>query len=113
MLLNKFNNWLKSSVRLVLTVLVCGLLFVASAYPAQAATSKTTDGEASLNEIQNKTDDVARSNPRGINEVTKEAQKGLNAVQGSADADKMISPDEANATTVKEKASNFFDSLTN
>ena len=112
MLLNKFNNWLKSCVRPVLTVLVCGLLFVASAYPAQAATSKATDGEVSLNKIQTKTDDVANSNPRGINEVTKEAQKGLNGVQGGADAGKMISPDEADATTVREKAANFFDNLT-
>lgn len=113
MLLSKLNNWLKSSLRLALTAVVCGLLFISSVYPAQAATSKTTEGEASLNKIQEKTDDVARSNPRGIKEVTKEAQKGLNAVQGSADEGKMISPEEANATTVKEKASKFFDNLTN
>lgn len=111
--MNKLNNWLKSSFRLVITAFVCGLLFISSAYPAQAATSKTTEGEASLNRIQAKTDDVARSNPRGINEVTKEAQKGLNAVQGSADKDKMISREDADATTVKEKAANFLDNLTN
>ena len=113
MLSNKLNNWLKSSIRLVLTVFVCGLLFVASAYPAQAATSKTTDGEVSLNKIQDKTDKVADSNPRGIEEITKEAQKGTNAVQGDADADKMISPEETDATTVEEQANNFFDNLLN
>lgn len=113
MLFSKLNNWLKSSIRMVLTVLVCGLLFVSMANPVQAATSKPTDSEANLNRIQKKTDDVARSNPRGIDEVTKEAQKGTNAVQGAADADKMVSPDEADATTVKEKAANFFDNLTN
>lgn len=113
MLFNKLNNWLKSSLRAVLTVFVCGLLFVAIANPAQAATSKATDSEANLNEIQAKTDDVARSNPRGIEEITKEAQKGTNAVQGGADADKMISPEEADATTVKEKAASFFDKLGN
>ena len=110
---SKLNNWLKSSVRLVVTVFVCGLLFIATANPAQATTSKTTDGEASLNNIQKKTDDVAKSNPRGIDEITKEAQKGTNAVQGGADADKMVSPDETNATTVKEKAASFLDNLTN
>ena len=113
MLLNKLNDWLKSSVRTVLTVLVCGLLFVSAINPAQAATSKVTEGEASLNNVQAKTDDVASSNPRGINEVTKEAQKGLNAVQGGADKEKMVSPEEADATTVEEKAANFFDKLTN
>ena len=111
MLFNKLNNWLRSSLRAVLTVLVCGLLFVAVANPAQAATSKVTDSEANLNDIQAKTDDVARSNPRGIEEVTKEAQKGTNAVQGGADSEKMISPDETSATTVKEKAASFFDKL--
>ena len=113
MLSDKFNNWLKSSVRLVLTIFVCGLLFVASAYPAQAVSSKPTDGEANLNRIQEETDDVARSNPRGIEEVTEKAQSGTNAVQGGADAEKMVSPDETDATTVKEKAANFFDNLTN
>ena len=110
---SKLNNWLKSSIRLVLTVFVCGLLFMATANPVQAATSKTTDGEASLNRIQAKTDDVAKSNPRGLKEVTKEAQKGTNAVQGGADADKMVSPDQTNATTVKEKAASFLDNLGN
>ena len=113
MLSNKIINWFKSSARMLLTICVCGFLFFASAYPAQAATSSSTDGEVSLNEIQAKTDDVASSNPRGIEEVAKEARKGTNAVQGSADADKMISPDEANATTIKEKASKLIDSLTN
>ena len=113
MLLDKLNNWLKSSFRLALTAILCGLLFISIVYPAQAATSKTTEGEVNLNRIQAKTDDVARSNPRGIKEVTKESQKGLNAVQAGADKDKMISPEEANATTVKEKAANFLDNLTN
>ena len=112
MLSNKFSNWLKSCIRLVLTVFVCGVLFIATASPAQAEKTRDPNGEASLNRIQDKTDDVARSNPRGINEVTKEAQKGTNAVQGGADADKMISPDETSATTVKEKAASFFDNLT-
>ena len=114
MLLKTLNNWLKSSFRLVLTAFVCGLLFISSAYPAQATPSKATEGEASLNKIQAKTDNVADSNPRGIEEITKEAQKGLNAVQGSADADEMVSPKEAsNATTVKERAANFLEDLTN
>ena len=113
MVFNKLNNWLKSSIRLVLTAFICGLMFVSMAYPAQAVTSKTTDDEVSLNKIQAKTDDVARSNPRGIEEVTKEAQKGLNAVQGGADKDKMISPEDTDATTVKEKAANLLENLTN
>ena len=112
MLFNKLNNWLKSSIRTVLTVFVCGLLFISAVNPAQAASSKATEGEVSLDKVQSKTDDVARSNPRGIKEVTKESQKGLNAVQGAADKGKMVSPKDADATSVREKAANFFDNLT-
>ena len=113
MLFSHLNNWLKTSVRMIVTVVVCGLLFVSSAYPANAVTSSPTDGEANLNRIQAETDDVARSNPRGIEEVTEKAQQGTNAVQGAADADKMVKPEETNATTVKEKAASFLDNLTN
>lgn len=114
MLFKQLNNWLKNSFRLVLTTIVCGLLFISSVNPAQAVTSKSTEGEANLNKIQEKTEDVARSNPRGINEVTKEAQKGLNAVQAGADKEKMVDPEEASdATTITDKAANFFDNLTN
>lgn len=113
MLLNKLNNWLKSSIRLTLTVLLCGMLFLAFANPVQAENTRDPNSEVSLNKIQEKTDRVSRSNPQGIEEVTREAQKGLNEVQGGADKDKMISPDEANGTTVEEQADSFFKKLVN
>lgn len=113
MLFNRISNWFKNSVRVVLTVFVCGSLFLATANPAQAATSKPTDGEASLSRIQAEADKVANSNPRGMEEMTKKAEGGLNAVQGSADKDKMISPEDTDATTVKEKAAGFLENLTN
>ncbi|MGF1539022.1 MAG: hypothetical protein ACFCU5_00995 [Pleurocapsa sp.] len=113
MLFNKLSNWFKSSLRLVLTAFICGLLFISIAYPANAVTSKPTEGEVNLNRVQAKTDEVSRSNPRGINEITKEAQKGLNAVQSDADKDKMIAPEDTDATTVKEKADDFLQNLIN
>ncbi len=114
MLFNKLNNWLKSSLRLILTAFICSLLFIASAYPVQAAiNSKPTDGEANLNSIQNETDKVGNPSayPKGLEETTKKAQGGLNEVQGDADKDKMISPEDTNATTVKDKAANFLENL--
>lgn len=116
MLFNKLNNWLKLSLRLVLTTFICGVLFISSAYPAQAVTSSPTEGEANLNRIQNETDKVGKgldNEPRGLEEVTEKAQQGTNAVQGAADADKMVKPEETDATTVKDKAANFFENLTN
>jgi hypothetical protein len=116
MLFNKLNNWLKLSLRLILTTFICGLLFISTAYPAQAVTSSPRDGEANLNRIQNETDKVGKgldNPPRGLEEVTEKAQQGTNAVQGGADADKMVKPEDTDATTVKEKAANFFENLTN
>jgi hypothetical protein len=115
MLFDKLSSWFKSSIRVLLIAMVCGLVFVSNAYPAQATPSKATEGEASLNRIQAKTDAAANpdASPRGIEEITKEAQKGSNAVQGGADTDKMVKPEDTDATTVKEKAANFLENLTN
>ena len=116
MLFKKLNNWLKLSLRLVLTALVCSLLFISSVNPVQAVTSDRTEGEANLNRIQAETDKAANpnANPRGLEELTEKAQGGSNAVQGAADKDKMVKPEEtSNATTVKEKAASFLDNLTN
>lgn len=115
MLFKKLNNWLKLSLRLVLTAIVCSLLFISSVDPVQAVTSDRTEGEANLNRIQAETDKAANPNadPRDLETVTEKAQSGTNAVQGAADADKMVKPEETSATTVKEKAANFFDNLTN
>jgi hypothetical protein len=111
--ISKFNNWLQSSLRLLLTVFVCGLLFISSAYPAQAATRKADQGVVDLNEIQKKTDDVGRSNPLSLDEIIEESQKGLNEVQGGADRNKMIDrKDASNATTVEDKAANILDKIT-
>lgn len=115
MLFDKLNNWLKSSFRLILTTIVCGLLLFSYVAPVSATPSKTTDGEANLNRIQAKTDEAANpdAQPRGLEEITAEAQKGTNAVQGGADADKMVKPEETSATSVKEKAANFLENITN
>lgn len=114
MLFNRLSNYLKRTFRFVAIAIVGGLLFISSVNPAQAASGKVTEGEASLNRVQKETDDVARSNPRGIEEVTEKAQKGLNAVQGAADRNKMVSPEEAKgATTVEEQAANFLENIKN
>ena len=108
---NTLKNWFQSSVRLIVTGFICGLLFVSSAFPAQAA-SNVTEGEANLNRIQKETDEVAESTPRGIKEITEKAQGGLNEVQGAADKDKMIRPEESDAETFADKANDFFKGLT-
>jgi hypothetical protein len=113
MLSNKFKNWIQASVRVLLIATACCILVFSNVFPAQAATSQATEGEANLNTIQKKTDDVARSNPRGLKETTKAAQGGLNAVQGAADKDKMIDEDNTQATSFEEQVKSFFEDKTN
>ncbi|MGV2830167.1 hypothetical protein [Myxosarcina sp. GI1(2024)] len=85
-----------------------------SVLPAQAIdNSNPREGEANLNKIQKESDDVAKSNPRGIEEVTEKAKNSPNAVQGEADKEKMVTPEETNAPSIEEKANKFFQNLTN
>jgi hypothetical protein len=123
MLITKFNNWVQSSLRLLLTAFICGLLFVSNVFPAQAVTSKPSEGEANLNTIQERTDSLTLSeptktsnpnkrNPLTLEETAQRAKGGLNEVQGAADKDKMISSEDTDATSVTEQAKNFLRDLT-
>lgn len=114
MLFNKLNNWLKSSLRLILTAFICGLLFISIAYPVQAGTtSNPTDKEAKLKGIQAETEKVGQgdANPMGLEETIKRAQQGTNEVQGGADKEKMVKPEDTNATTVKDQAADLLNNL--
>lgn len=114
MILTRFKSFFQTSLRFLITAFVCTLLVFSSVLPAQAIdNSNLREGEANLNKIQKESDDVAKSNPRGIEEVTEKAKKGTNAVQGAADKEKMVTPDETKATSIEEKANEFFQNLTN
>ncbi|BAU63155.1 unknown protein [Stanieria sp. NIES-3757] len=112
MLFIKIKNVFHNSVRFLLTAMICCLLFVANAFPAQAVTSSPTEGEANLTKIQNKTDEIARSKPLNLEETIEANQGGLNEVQGSADEQKMVEPGKTNATSVIEQAKDFFTNST-
>lgn len=114
MILSRFKRFFQTSIRLLLTAFVCTLLVFSSVLPAQAAMdSNPRKGEESLNQIQKESDEVAKSNPRGIEETTEKAKRGSNAVQGDADTEKMVTPEETGATSVEQKANEFLQGLTN
>ncbi|AFZ34419.1 hypothetical protein Sta7437_0831 [Stanieria cyanosphaera PCC 7437] len=112
MLSINFKSIFHNSVRFLLTAMVCCLLFVANVFPAYAVTSSPTEGEANLNRIQDKTDEIARSKPLNLEETIEANKGGLNEVQGAADEQKMVEPGETNATSVTEQAKKFFTDLT-
>ncbi len=103
----------QTSVRLMVTAFICGLLVFTSVLPARAADSNPRKGEANLNSIQKETDDVAKSKPRSMEETIEKAKEGTNEVQGAADTEQMVQPGETGAESVEDKANNFFQNLTN
>jgi hypothetical protein len=108
------KKWFQSAIRVTIIGFICGLLSISSIFPAQAATSKPSDGTTSLNRIQKETDEMAKQDPPSLKEVTERSQAGLNEVQAGADRDKMISPEDAKGTeTVKDQTENFLDKILN
>jgi hypothetical protein len=103
--------------RFVIAVVLCTTLVFSNAFPAAAGigTSKSspTDATTQLNKIQEKTDEMARSAPPGLEETQAETAKGINEVQGDADKDKMHRPSNSkNATSVQDQVENLLDKVT-
>lgn len=115
MLVSKINTLLKNSVYFILSLVLCLSLVTSFAFPAAAGTaSPVTKGEANLNKIQAKTDELAQQEPPSIKDIQDRTKGGINEVQGKADANKMISPEDAQGTTtLKDKIEHAFDKVTN
>lgn len=93
------------SARLIVMTCICALLLFSNMMPSMAASSsRSYDGEVSLDEIQNRTDEIAKSDPRSMEELQSDLEGGLNAVQGKGDYGKMKRPSNSkDATTIKEQ----------
>lgn len=109
----RFNFPVRRLFRVFAAICVCVLLFVSSALPASAERSNPTEGEANLTQIEKKSQEAVLSKPYSLEKTQAEANKGINEVQGDADKDKMITPETANATSVKEQVENALEKLTN
>jgi hypothetical protein len=112
--------------RVVLTVLACSLFLVANTSIAAAVTSSPEKGEAHLNDIQKRTDmldkqtrDISRGDRSvypSLKQTQEAANKGPNEIQGDADLDKMISPEDVknkNEATAEDKVTDIFSKITN
>lgn len=99
----------KSFSRFLVAIAFCALLLLSNALPASAIESyqsSPTEGETQLPGVIRKSEEVSRSAPRSQGELqrTQEGQAGLNAVQGTADAEKMNRPENSSgATSVETK----------
>lgn len=97
----------------------CALLIFSVAAPAMAfgnSDSKPSKGLEQLDGIQEKSENAAASGPKtGANSgssVTKDANKGLNGVQGAANKENMISPDDANGNSIESNVEDALESVT-
>lgn len=110
---------IKKALKPVVIACACALLVFSAAAPANAfgnSSSKSSEGVEQLNGIQEKSERAAASGAKtGENSersVTKDANAGLNGVQGSANKGDMISPNEAQGQTVEESVEDALDSVT-
>jgi hypothetical protein len=111
MLLSQIKSFFKTSVRFLIVTVLATILLISSAFPAAAATSRPEEGEANLNEIQKRTDDIAKQAPPSLKDVQKGTEEGgLNEVQGKADIEKMVKPGDAKeaAPPIVEEVKGFF-----
>jgi hypothetical protein len=93
---------LSKGFSLFITFVLATVLFLSNLAPAFA--DNYNKGETMLNKIQEKTDELTRSAPPTLEQVQKETKKGINEVQGDADREKMISPNDAKDNrTVEEQ----------
>ncbi|MEM9923275.1 MAG: hypothetical protein AAF915_05890 [Cyanobacteria bacterium P01_D01_bin.50] len=110
-------SFINRSLRVVITGLLCVTLLFSNALPATAIganKSAPTEGTDQLKEIEKEARKVGNPNaePRSLQATQAKAEKGLNAVQGDADKDKMYRPDNSEATTVKEEVKGFLGNIT-
>lgn len=96
----------------------CALLIFSSATPALAfggGDSKPSKGLEQLNSVQEKSEQAAASSAKsganGTTSVMKDANEGLNGVQGAANKSDMISNDEASGTTIEGKIENVLEDI--
>ena len=90
----RIKSLLSSSARFLLVAVTCTLLMFSNAFPAFASNVKSnpTEGSARLDDVQRKSEDILKRDPLNLEETQAEANKGLNEVQGGADANSMSRP---------------------
>lgn len=118
--MNMIRTFFAQTARGMVIAFACGLFLLSSALPAAAisgsSTSSPSKGIPNLENIQENTEEFQSGYNRmpGMKETQKRSAAGkLNSVQGDADQDKMISPEDAKgATTTVENMQKGLDKLT-
>ena len=98
---------------------VCALVLLANATPALAfggSNSSPDKGLEQLDSVQNKSEQAitkdGKNDMGSMRKVSKNAQEGLNGVQGAANKGDMISPNEADGNTIEGNIEEALEEIT-
>lgn len=115
----RFNFSALRPIRFFVAICTCVFLVFSSAAPALSDTpqpganpSAPQQGEANLTAIEKEAQKAVLDDPYSRKETQVKSNEGLNEIQGTADADKMKRPENAEASSVEEKSKNFLEALT-
>lgn len=110
----QFRSTFRAIARVFFAVCFCVLLTISHVLPAAAAPNSSHKGTDSLPNVRNKSEQALKEEPRSRSKVQTEARKGVNEVQGGADAKRMNRPENSQqATTVEEKVRENLSNITN
>ncbi len=106
--MNFIRTRLNQSIRTILVAFTCAILLLSTAFPALAggktAPTSLTKGEAPLNDIIDKSEEILQDGIPSMKQVEKRSNEGLNEVQGSADRNKMSRSDNSRkAVSIEER----------
>lgn len=114
--MKRWNLSILGALRFVVVIFACSLVLVSNVLPAYAmgsSKSKPSDGTVQLNKIEERAQDVAKSDPLTLEETEARSQGGLNEVQGAADKNKMSRPSNSqDATTVRDQVKGALEKVT-
>ena len=111
-ILNTFYN---RFIRAFVASAVCALMLLGIAAPAMAFGSTPSDrskGVVEMNEMKETSKDAVRKEPRSAKEVQAKAKQGTNAVQGSANLEKMnTTSNSQRAKTIEAQAAGVLEDV--
>ncbi len=103
-------------MRVLVIAFACTVLFFSNMLPAAAigsSQSRPSQGSVRMDEIQRKSEEVTKADPLSLEETQKEANKGINEIQGDANKDKMFRPENSRqATSVEEQVEHALEKVT-
>jgi hypothetical protein len=112
---NRFHSVLSRSIRFVVIMFACTVLLISNALPASAigAPRTSTDkGSVQLDDIQAKSEEVTKAPPLSGGETQREANRGINEIQGDANKDQMFRPENSRGTTVTDRVEEALENIT-